>query len=464
MSIISNRTIPIREKRERSISAFGGTASALSAEATDGLVPRVRTFAQDTRSDLQSALQLLSTIRDLATVVHGPVGCLAGLRAGDRSLVSGINQRDSILGGDKKLKATILRAAVELKPSAIAVVSSPVAAINNDDAEAVISELREQLELPILYVRADAFKSRQAANGVDLVAHAILRESAGQRSTQNGQSAVLLSVRESLRDIESLNSLLAQIGVTVRTFPQFSSATEWRETVGSRVAIAIDPTDADFIGHALQEDLGTQYLGELLPIGVQATSRWLALVARALDATERAAAVIAEHGSLLEPFKQQAAALEGSRRVYVSGPPRVAVALAELAQELGLTLSGITLAHADHNHESRIAELAAAQPKLPVLVGEGQAFEEANQLRKVGADLYIGIDSPVHHVLRLGIPVLDLAAVPIYGFEGARRIADAILRRLSNPALARFLGQGTELYSDKWFMKSVHWHIKHEVK
>ncbi len=465
MTMVRERHLPVREKRDGSIAAYAGTISALRAEARDGgFIPRVRTFAQDTQSDLQAALELLSTIDKLAIVVHGPAGCFSGLCVAERSLVTGITERDSILGGDKKLRATIRKAALEFRPEAIAVVRSPVAAINNDDADAVVAETRDQLELPVFLVRADAFKSKLSANGTDLVSHAILRAIRDKREPHEGEPAVvLLSLREAGRDIDTLVELLSDIDVRVSTFPRYSKPREWKNVAQARAAIAVEPSDADFVGHAMQEEFSVRYLAGAPPIGVENTTDWLLRIADALGKQSAAAQVAVKQASVLDDWKRALERHQGAK-VYLSASPGVALALVSLVEELGLGLAGLTLTHAESRHAARISELADSYPQLPILVGEGQAFEEANVLRKIGASLYVGQQGSLDHVLRLGIPVLDLTGTALFGYSGAVRFAEAVCRRLANTALTQFLAQGEQSYSAQWFAKSTHWFIKHEVK
>ena len=465
MSVIKDRRLLIREKRDGAIIAYAGQVAALHGEAEEGrLVPRIRTFAQDTRSDLQIATELLSTIKDLAIVVHGPAGCFSSLRVAERAVVTGLTERDSILGGDKKLRASIHQVMAEHRPNAVAVVCTPVAAINNDDADAVVAELRDEYELPIVFIRTDAFKSKLSNNGADLVAHAVLREVLVRRKSAARQPGVaLISTRESEGDIDTLSKLLATIGLTTFTFPRYSRADSWARLSTVSASLAIDPSDADFVGRALFDEFEIPYVSVGLPIGLRGTSQWLTGLARMLGRAAQADEVIAAEQRVLDTMRSNFSRHKGAQ-IYVSAPPGIALSLVELVEELGLGVSGLTLAYVDKRHETALAQLASRRGDLPVLVGEGQAFEEANLLRKVGANLYIGVDCPVNHVLRIGIPVLDLAGLPFYGYAGAERLAEAMFRRLENTGLAQFLSEGTDSYSEGWLAKSTHWFIKHEVK
>ena len=106
MNSLRLRTAPTHEKSAGAITAWHGPVSALIKEAdSEGLAHRIRTFSQDTESDVSRALDVLRTITDIAVVVHGPAGCAGALQRHGLSaspwLVTDINERDSILGGTK---------------------------------------------------------------------------------------------------------------------------------------------------------------------------------------------------------------------------------------------------------------------------------------------------------------------------------------------------------------------------
>jgi nitrogenase molybdenum-iron protein alpha/beta subunit len=137
----------------------------------------------------------------------------------------------------------------------------------------------------------------------------------------------------------------------------------------------------------------------------------------------------------------------------------------DLLTDLGLAIAGLGLTTVSASHNQSLQRLAEQAPDLAVLVGEGQAFEEVNLVRRLRPDLIVTRGQAAVHLLRLGIPVLDLQRVPFFGYQGVVRVADAIARRLANPSLARFLGEGEEArYTESWLGKSTHWFIKHEVK
>jgi nitrogenase molybdenum-iron protein alpha/beta subunit len=462
------RTAPIREKRAGSIAAFSGPVEALARDAAAGpLAQRVRTFSQDTPNDLHRALSLLRSIEGLGIVVDGPAGCAASLLADGAPapwVVTGLDQRDSIMGGDAKLQDAIRGLFATRSPRAIAVVATPVVAINNDDVLSSAVALRDELGIPVFPVFADGFRSKVAATGHDVAVHAVASHLLPGRQGSAGDHVALLAIAEGGEELAGLRELLSEVGIESVLFPRAARLSELARVASSRLSISVDPDEAEYAGETLRRLRGVPFLAPPPPIGFAGTTRWLMAIAEATDRTQHAAAVTARGVRGLAAARERIAPRAGAR-VFVNLPAQQAFGLAGLLDELGLALAGVGLTSASARHASQLAELAMAHPGLPVLVGEGQAFEEVNLLGSIKPDLYVGCGSAAVHALRLGIPVLDLQRVPVLGYGGAERFAAAVSRRLAQPAFARFLaGDGDATYHQSWLGKSTHWFIKHEVK
>lgn len=467
MSYVRQRTAPIREKRLGTLGAWYGSAGSLVREAVDhGLIPRIRTFAQDAPSDLIHALGVLATWKDTAIVVHGPAGCAASLHANGegkpRWLVTNVSERDSILGGDAKLRAAIIEAHRRYKPKAILVVSSPVVIINNDDIDSTVEALRDELDIPIVPIYADGFRSKISVTGLDVAVHGLLKH-LRPISDKRGTHVNLLSFSETREDVDGILSLLAEIGVDASPYPRHSDPESALRVGQARLSVALNAAEADYAGQALQTDHHVPFLAPLAPIGIGGTSGWLAAVGEALGKEGSVAHLIARETRHLEQRLATAGELRG-RRVFIHLSPDHAFAFARLAEEIGLELVGIKVPFLDPAHIEQVRALTAQNESLPILVGDGQSFEEISLLRSSHPDLYLG-NGPATHALRLGIATLDIGGFSHLGFAGVERLLDRIERRLANTSFQDFLAEGeTEPYTQGWRQKSAYWYIKHEVK
>lgn len=468
MSTTLQRTAPIREKRTGVIAAFAGTVDVLAQEAAAGPLPqRVRTFTQDGPSDLLRALSLLRSVDGLGIVVHGPAGCAAALLADGPAApwaTTGLDQRDSIMGADAKLEATIRALHASRTPRAIAVVTTPVVAINNDDVLSVTFALRDELGIPVFPVFADGFRSKIAATGHDVAVHALASHLLPHRQAVAGDTVTLLALSEGGEELTGLRTLLAEVGLESVSFPRSVGLAELGRVASSRLSVAIDPDEAEYAGELLRRVRGVPYLAPSPPVGVAGTARWLSAVGEATGRAAEAATIAARQARVLGEARERLAPYAGAR-LFVSLPAPLAFAVAELVSELGLSLAGLSVPSIGSHHAERLAALAATHPGLPILVGEGQVFEEVNLLAKLRPDLHVARGVAAAHALRLGIPALDLQRVPLLGYAGAARFAGAVARRLGHGELARFLaGEPDRTYLPAWLSRSTHWFVKHEVK
>lgn len=469
MTHLRQKTAPIREKRVGSIGAFSGKLSALLREAESGDIPqRVRTFAQDVPSDLQYALDLLGTLDGVSLVVHGPAGCASALNRSDAAVrkwaVTNVSERDSILGGDQKLRRAIEEVHAAHSPRAILVVATPVVSINNDDIESVTEELKDELGIPVIPVYADGFRSKLGTTGYDVVAHALIKHLVPKRPRLREERVNLLAVAESAANVESLRGLLDELALHSQSFPRYASVAETAWIGEAGVSVSVDPDDADYVGHQLEQSRGVPYLKLPTPLGIAATSAWIEAVGEATGRAEQARLLAIRHSQHLAGLLAGTAGLKGVR-TFVNLPVASAIAFSRLAQEIGLTIVGFKVSHVAPRHAGHLRALLDEHGDLPVLVGDGQVFEEANVLRDLKPELYVGSGNAAVHALLEGIPVLDLAHVPSLGYAGVEAIVERLQRTLGNTGFLRFLAEGdSSAYLSGWLGKSAHWFIKHEVK
>lgn len=475
---LNKRKLPVREKRLNGTAAFYGEAGALLEEIKHGgPSQRIRTFAQETRHDLHYAMKLLASLPDSDMVIHGPRGCggaerIAGLGTleGTDWIITNLNERDTIMGSDRKLREAILSLYAKSKPKLIFIVATPVVAINNDDIESVLSELREELDAGLIPVYTDGFSTRLGRSGYDDVQHGLLRQLAAHQEKAEshppgGGSPVLnlLSVSESAETVRELAQLTARAGFRNNVFPRFSGDKQWKAALRAHISVSIHEDESDYTGHALEERFGIPYVSAPLPIGANGTAEWLSRIcgAAGLDTGW----IAGQKAKLLEEAPPERLA---GLRVYYNLPPAYTFGLAGFLEGMGAETAGMKLPYLDQRH-AKLLEEYGGKPDLKLLVGDGQPYEEANLLARLQPDIYIGEGDAVGCAVRLGIPAIDLEQLPALGFEGARRLLKRLEKLRQRPPLGRYLSYGAErgqqpVYQERWLARSVNWHIKQEVK
>ncbi|OPJ60936.1 nitrogenase component 1 [Clostridium chromiireducens] len=454
-----------REKRLSTLSAYLGTAHNLATEDQDR--QNIRTYSEATFDEVIYALKAVGDIEDSITVVHSPLGCgNAKLRFwadGSKSswYTTNLNERDTILGGDDKLRETILEAYKKHEPKIIFVVATPVVAINNDDISAVVSELEEELNTKIVPIFTDGFKSKAAINGYDLVLHAIGRYLVkGDAEEEKSNVLNLISLSENNEDIKEILLLLNELEIKTNIIPKFGTYEDIKNSSKAKVSIALNHDEGFFLGRGLEESYNVPYIKTNVPIGSKNTAEWLQLVAEVFNVQDKAEKIIER-----ENFKKRKlidkSPLSGLK-IYIDLKTSKATSLVSLIKNLGGEVIGITIDEVDKVNKNKLEEL---KYDLPVHVGSGQIFEIANILNKLKPDIYIGEAKKTAWVSKLGIIPISIGNVALYGFDGGKKLVDLINKSIKNRELIDSVAANSDLqYKDAWLKKSTNWYIKQEVK
>jgi nitrogenase molybdenum-iron protein alpha/beta subunit len=469
MSLLKTKTPPMREKRLQALQAYYGAPELLLDEFRQEVKPRVRTFSQTSVDDMISVLEVVSGIDKAVTIVHGPRGCAASLLyfaspdgVDHHWAVTDLDERDTIIGAEGGLREAIISLYRRHSPQLIFVVATPTVAINNDDILAVTEELKTELDVAIVPVFSDGFKSKIGSTGFDLVLHALLRYLPLNKGAK-GQFINLISLTEDRHVVAELAQLVAALGLEVNILPRFGSYENIAKASQALASIAIQPDEADYLGEFLQAEYNVPFIAAEAPIGIAGTSAWLTALAKAVGAEQAAIKLIAAEAQALGSVVA-ASQLKGLA-AYIHLAPSQAMAAFALVEELGGKIAGLTVDHIGQLQQSWLEKLTADNNGLTLHVAQGQPFEEVNILKRLQPDMYIGgLGQPVW-AAKLGIAGFSPQAAGFFGYQGVRRFAQGLAKTLRNSAFARHLAKNVPLpYQTSWYQKSVNWYIKQEVK
>ena len=194
MSYVDNKEPPVRDTRLKIGTSFGGCASDLLDCSKKGcLLACNRSFSQTTSCQMHLTLQMVLTIPDSVTIMHGPVGCGSQSHAMDYTVRSGsaargysrgpllwtstnLDENDVISGGESKLKDAIIDAENNFHPSVIFIASTCTPNIIGDDIDEVAQSLRGQITAKIVTLHCPGFKTKVVATAYDKIGRASCRE------------------------------------------------------------------------------------------------------------------------------------------------------------------------------------------------------------------------------------------------------------------------------------------------
>lgn len=471
MALLKGKAPIIREKRLNTIAAYYGTVEAILREYYDGkLKQRVRTFSQDTDNDIFYALQVINTIEEAGIVIHGPRGC--GIienhyntenGVDTKWAVTNIQEEDSILGSDRKLKKAIEILYKKNRPKLLFVLTTAVVAINNDDVVSVTQELTDELGIPVIPVYTDGFRSKLGVSGFDTAIHSIIKHLLPLKPERKDFINVI-SLSENRETLEEISRLITSLGVEINVFPRFSNKDNIVRSAGAAYNLIVNRGEGDYFGKVLEEIYGIPTLDLNSPIGISATDKWLTALGRQLGKEKEAQELI---------DRESAAAREAiakyrldKAKVYLSIDPEKANAAIGLLEDLGAKVAGIKFPYLDITLLKQLEKLYKRNPELSLLIGEGQPYEQVNIIRKSGANVYVGNDLAAEAVLQEGIPLLSTQHINIAGYQGSLQLARSLYRLVHYSGFAdNFTGDGgSRVYQQGWLKKSANWYIKQEVR
>lgn len=445
---------PTRERRLNGISAYLGDIAALIAELESGpSVQRIRTFSQVAADDVSAALGVLAEIDGLGVVVHGARGCAGALAhggAGRPWAVTNLDQRDTILGADGVLSRTLRRLYEQHRPWAIVVVATPVVAINNDDIQAVATELGDELGVPVIELRTDGFRSRIAATGYDIAGAAL----AALVQPQHGRrhDVINLLAFEQGPGLKAITQQLAALGLEVNVLPAGAGSDAFARAAQAVLSVAVFQDEADVLRRELDRLHRVPFLHLPPPIGVAGARQFVEAVA---EVTERPPPAKDERGCDSE--------LLGDRRVVVALPPSQAFAVAGLIEQFGGRLAGLSVDWIDSLHLEGLKALSATAT-LALRIGAGQPFELINWLDKLKPDLLIGTPAAAATATRAAIAAVAIQGDELLGAAGEARLVARMARALDaqRHGFGGFAA-GAD-YNPGWMKRSPDWYIKREVR
>lgn len=498
MSYFEQKEPPKREDRLKACIAYSGTICGLAQRPKaccldDG----ERGFTQGSICLLLPGLAMLNSIPDSVVLLHGAIGCgscthsqNANVRVGGNArwgrvkdglwLSTALNETDVISGGEAKLEEAIREADRRYRPTSIIVVAGCVPGIIGDDIDGVAARLQNEVSAKILPVHCEGFKTKIWATAYDAVYHSIGRNLLEEPEEYNpvipdeyeelkekyrrSRTVNLMNVSSMGRvDEQELERLLRSLGLETNVFPVFAHPEEMYKATQAALSISTCPTHDDYFLKHLHEKFGVPYILQHMPIGIDNTNRWIRDVAAFFGFEEQAEKLIADEVRELNEALEELKPAFAGKKVFVSAGEFRALATANLLAELGFEVVGIRSFHHDEFAEVEYEKLAARNKDFVVDIANVQPFEEANLLKKLQPDLFLGHWSGNSTASKLGVAthVIYNTGLSYIGYRGVYEIARRLYRQLKNPIYNKKLSKYVRLpYTEKWYQEDAFKYIR----
>ena len=177
----------VRESVSGRVNDFGGPSIAAAESFKKGCLKRAdRSFSQGLQCQQINSMACLMSLEDSVFISHSPQGCVGCtimavdmFRVGQahrgvktitnpRIIVTNLDQKSVVFGGEKKLREAVQKAVERYSPKLIFVYASCASGIIGDDIDAICASLgTEYPDSTIIPIHCEGFKSKICASGFD---------------------------------------------------------------------------------------------------------------------------------------------------------------------------------------------------------------------------------------------------------------------------------------------------------
>lgn len=474
---LESSNVATRENRIGSITGYIGTLSDLAEQSGCGTLKGCsRCFSQSSTCLSSCALGQLSAIRDVAIIHHGPAGCsvvsagayyLDKVMAKKRGVTNNtvyvgtdMNEKDTIFGSSDALRKIILEVNKRYSPKAIFVTSSCATGIIGEDIDSVVDDVRDEIDVPIVAVHCEGFKSRIWATGFDISDHAVL-------------SSIVQSPKQKRNTINFKNFYESARPEIIEIFKNFdlepiflycnSTVEELSHISESLATTCICGTLGNYLGNGLEEKYGVPYIRTINPLGIAGFETWLREIGRVTERSDAVEKYIAEQRAIyipqIEKIKNE---LKGLKAVLGMGPGYT-FEVSRVLNELGIEVVWALAWHYDKKYENgdvppSMEYLLENGVDFEASVADQQNYEVMNILNKYQPDLYLSRHpGSTVWAIKNGTPAVYVAdEYMIFGYKHTLEFAQSVLDSIHNRSFEKNLARRVKLpYTEWWYEQNV---------
>ena len=255
-----------REERKYAITGGGACSSNLSERFKKRCLKNAeRSFAQTTQCQEINSIQALLSMEDAAFVVHAPNGCVGcvsfmndNFKVGQyhrgihnirnaRYIVTSLDEKDIVFGGEEKLNKAVLDLNSRYKPNIIFIFASCASGIIGDDIDSVATNLEKEIDAIIVPIHCEGFKSKVPATGFDTAFNSIIKYVLKDEKPEKEKGLINVFATTSIgyKDQLEIEKLLGVLGLHVNYIPFYSSVEKFRKIVKAEYSVAICQVFAD---------------------------------------------------------------------------------------------------------------------------------------------------------------------------------------------------------------------------
>ena len=475
-----------REQRLGTIIAWDGKASELSKQSSyerrgcagGGKQCRLceikGPFTQGSVCSEQMVECQAGNVRDAVLIQHSPIGCAAGqvpynsiYRNGlalrnlpvenIRIICTNLDESDMVFGGVRKLKQSIKDAFERYNPKAIFLSTSCATGIIGEDMESIASEAEKEINIPVIPLACEGFRSKHWSTGFDATQHGILRKIVRKNPKKQEDLINVINLWGS----DVFTPILGELGLRVNYIVDLATVDDLAQLSEAAATVGFCYTLSSYMAAALEQEFGVPEIKAPQPYGFAGTDAWLREIAKVTHREELAESYInKEHERVKPRIKELKEKLKGVKG-YVATGSAYAHGLITVLRELGVEVNGSLVFHHDPVYDSgdpkqdSLKFLIDNYDDVPSFsVSNRQQYQFYGLLKKTNPDfILIRHNGLAPLASRLGIPAAPLGDEHLaIGYDGMINLGEAILDILAHKKFHQDLKKHVKLPYTKWWL------------
>ena len=413
-------------------------------------------------------------VRDAVLIQHSPIGCAAGqvpynsiYRNGlalrnlpvenIRIICTNLDESDMVFGGVRKLKQSIKDAFERYNPKAIFLSTSCATGIIGEDMESIASEAEKEINIPVIPLACEGFRSKHWSTGFDATQHGILRKIVRKNPKKQEDLINVINLWGS----DVFTPILGELGLRVNYIVDLATVDDLAQLSEAAATVGFCYTLSSYMAAALEQEFGVPEIKAPQPYGFAGTDAWLREIAKVTHREELAESYInKEHERVKPRIKELKEKLKGVKG-YVATGSAYAHGLITVLRELGVEVNGSLVFHHDPVYDSgdpkqdSLKFLIDNYDDVPSFsVSNRQQYQFYGLLKKTNPDfILIRHNGLAPLASRLGIPAAPLGDEHLaIGYDGMINLGEAILDILAHKKFHQDLKKHVKLPYTKWWL------------
>jgi len=351
-----------------------------------------------------------------------------------------INEQDVIFGAEENLEAALYHLCKKSSPDLIVILTSDASEIIGDDVVDVVHSVRGSVQSQIINAEAGSLNGDHV-QGFRAVIEAVVDQlMIPQEKMEYSVNLVGLAGDEvsSWFDMNELKGLLSAIGITTHavllsasTLPDIACAPQASLNVVVNEELGLGPACL------MEERFGIPFVMSTPPYGIEGTTSWLMDIASHFGLEERAQKIIEKttrHAlGIVRKYERD---INFSLDTGVSADPTPAAGFSRLLEELGCTITVLSVRRAPDSHIRDL--LCACDTEWKTILMGPDYYHYKKILRETeDLDVIFGGFIDTLAASDYGIPVIEIFYPlmrmvewdgPLMGFTGAQNMAKKLAK------------------------------------